>query len=208
MNKEKSLLRRSSGGSGSGKSPVFVRRTRISRDAGDLIILSVVGVLLSCVTVALQTTLLGRVTLPFLSPAAPSLGLLLVLAAGYLLDRESGGICGLVTGFLCDAAGDGGLFILPLIYFLCGYAAGAVGRRILGHNLPSFAVFAAVGAVVDGGIMGARAVLSLRGLPPVGWMLHAILPRMILTVLFSPAVYAAAYLIVRALRVRGEGGRI
>lgn len=187
-------------------SPVVVRRTRIKRDVKDLILLSAVGLLLSCLTVAIQTTLLSHVTIPMtgslLSPAAPSLGLLLVLASGYLLDRESGGVCGLFTGFLCDAAGDGDLFLLPLIYFLCGYAAGAVGRRILAHNLPSFAVFAAVGSIIDAGYMGVRAMVSLRGIPPPSWIFHAILPRILLTVLFSPIIYAIVYWITRAMKVR------
>ena len=42
------------------------------------------------------------------------------------------------------------------------------------------------------------AALSLRGVPPAVWLLHAILPRMLLTVLFSPILYGYVRLIAGA----------
>ena len=185
--------------------PVSVRRVRTDRDKKQTILLSVICFFSACVLIALQTTVLGRIRLPLLSPAAPSLGLLLTLAFGFILDREWGGVCGLVTGFFCDATGDGGWFLLPLAYFLLGYVTGAVGRRVLAHNLPSFAVFAAAGALIEAGITVARAALSLRGVPPAVWLLHAILPRMLLTVLFSPILYGYVRLIAGAGERRTPG---
>lgn len=185
------------------RKPLSVSRTRISADAAQNLILAAVGLLTACLFITLQTTWLGRIPLlGLLPPAAPSLGLLLVLAAGFLMDRETGGIAGVGVGFLCDAAGDGGVFLLPLLYFLLGYLSGAIGRRVLAHNLPSFLIFSLAGSAAEGLFRIARAAVSLRGIPPPGWMVSSTLPRIILTLLASPVVYLIVKSMVRAVGVR------
>ena len=164
---------------------------------GEQIRLSVFLTVLGCILLALETTALSRIPLNFIGMgrAAPSLGLLFCMATGFLYDERVGGMVGLVAGFLADCmdytadAPLGGIMILPLVWFLFGFLAGAIGKQRLAHNLPSFLVFAAVGATVEAAITVAAAILQSGSVPPVAWFLGAPLPTLILTVVFAPAVY-------------------
>ena len=84
----------------------------ISADALDRIRRLADGVLLSCILLALEG-ILARLRLPPLPPGGPWLGLLLVLAVGYLFDGEHGGVLGLFVGFLADCMGSG-MMLRPL----------------------------------------------------------------------------------------------
>ncbi len=155
-----------------------------------IVALSLSGLILT----ALETTVLARIPLP--SPAlgrsAPALSLLFCMAVGFVFGEHEGGLAGLFVGWIADA-GDAEIMLLPLFYLLCGYVSGLAGKRRLAHNLPSFTVF----AIVAGGIRMTCAVLmaAIRcgGLPPGRWILSALLPAWLLTVLFSPLVYGLIY---------------
>lgn len=162
------------------------------------IALTVTGLVL----LALETTVLGRIPLPFLHRGAPALSLLFTLGVGYLHGEREGGVAGLLTGWLADATDGGGLLLLPLAYFLCGFLCGLVGKRRLAHNLPSFAVFSLGGGMALGGFTLLDAAFTVRGIPPVLPILWGFLPVLILTVLFSPAVYGLLW-VERRLLVRG-----
>jgi rod shape-determining protein MreD len=144
------------------------------------------------ILIGLETTALSRIPLPFFGwqAAAPSLGLLFTMAVGFLHGEREGAVTGLLCGWLADAAGGSEEMLLyPILYVLCGYMSGTVGKRRLAHNLPSFIVFAAVG----GGLKCLWALLgaavSLRGLPPLVWIWKGLVPGWVLTVLLSAAVY-------------------
>ena len=164
---------------------------------GEQIRLSVFLTVIGCILLALETTALSRIPLHFMGMgrAAPSLGLLFCMATGFLYDERVGGIVGLVAGFLADCmdyTADsplGGIMILPLVWFLFGFLAGAIGKQRLAHNLPSFLVFATVGAAAEAAITVAVATLQYGGLPPSTWLLKAPLPTLVLTVVFAPVVY-------------------
>ena len=149
----------------------------------------------SCVLIALETTALSRIPLPGFggSTAAPALGLLFSMAVGFLYGEHEGGITGLLTGWITDAAlggeSTGGILLLPLLYFLCGYLSGTVGKRRLAHNLPSFVVFSIFGGGLKCLMAIAVAAVKLRTLPPASWILWGLVPPLILTVLFSAVVY-------------------
>ena len=150
-------------------------------------VLSLTGLTL----IALETTVFSRIPLPFPGgiTASPALGLLFPMAVGFLYGEEEGGIAGLIAGWLSDATLSEGMMLLPLLYFLCGYLSGTVGKRRLAHNLPSFAVFSLFG----GGLkcllaVGIETVRS-GGLPPALWVLKGLAPSWGMTVLFSAAVY-------------------
>ena len=151
--------------------------------------------LTGCVMIALETTLLSRVPIPLFgwSCAAPALGLLFSMAVGFLHGEREGGIAGLLCGWLSDATTAGsavfGMMLLPLLYFLCGYMSGTVGKRRLAHNLPSFMVFSAVGGGLKFLLSVGQAVLELRSLPPLEWIWRGPTPAWVMTVLFSAAVY-------------------
>ncbi len=148
-----------------------------------------------CVMIALETTLLSRVPIPLFgwSCAAPALGLLFSMAVGFLHGEREGGIAGLICGWLSDATTAGsavfGMMLLPLLYFLCGYMSGTVGKRRLAHNLPSFMVFSVVGGGLKFLLSVGQAVLELRSLPPLEWIWRGPTPAWVMTVLFSAAVY-------------------
>lgn len=151
--------------------------------------------LTGCVMIALETTLLSRVPIPLFgwSCAAPALGLLFSMAVGFLHGEREGGIAGLICGWLSDATTAGsavfGIMLLPLLYFLCGYMSGTVGKRRLAHNLPSFMIFSVVGGGLKFLLSVGQAVLELRSLPPLEWIWRGPTPAWVMTVLFSAAVY-------------------
>ena len=148
-----------------------------------------------CMMIALETTVCARIPIPLFEwvPAAPALGLLFTMATGFLYGEREGGIAGLVCGWLSDAvsanAAVGGMMVLPLLYFLCGYLSGPFGRRRLAHNLPSFVVFAALGGGIKCFLVWALAALELRAPPPVIWAWRGLAPAWVLTVIASVAVY-------------------
>ncbi len=171
-----------------------IRYTPVSRGRTVLIEqikLTVTLALTGCLLLALETTALAHIRLPVggMGAAAPSLGILFCMAVGFLHGDRAGGIAGLITGWLADCTGRGGMMLLPLLYFLCGYCAGNIGKRRLAHNLPSFAVFSLVGGGIECLFSIGYAALSIRGIPPGTWILRGLVPVWILTVLFSPLVY-------------------
>ncbi len=184
--------------------PVDHGRTYLS----ERIILTLTLTLTGCLLLAMETTLFGRISLSSLGMgrAAPSLGFLFCMAAGFLYGESVGGICGLVMGFLADSMdytrGGSGIMLLPLLYFLCGYISGVIGKRRLAHNLPSFMVFSIIGGGVECvyGVMSAT--LKSGGVPPALWIYRGLVPIWILTVFFSPVVYGWMYLEKRLIHQR------
>ena len=166
---------------GTGSRPVLVEQIYL------VALLLVTGLVL----IGLETTALSRIRIPLFGwqAAAPSLGLLFSMAVGFLHGERVGGVTGLVCGWLSDATMGEGMMLYPLLYFLCGYLSGTVGKRSLAHNLPSFAVFAAVGGGLKCLVSVMNAALELRAIPPAVWVWRGLIPSWALTVLFSVAVY-------------------
>ena len=143
------------------------------------------------ILVALETTALSRIRIPLFEwqAAAPSLGLLFSMAVGFLHGEREGGVTGLLCGWLSDSTTGEAMMLLPLLYFLCGYLSGTVGKRSLAHNLPSFGVFAAVGGGLKCLLAILTAAVQSKALPPAVWVWRGLIPSLVLTVLFSAAVY-------------------
>ena len=143
------------------------------------------------ILIGLETTALSHIRLPLFGwqAAAPSLGLLFSMAVGFLHGEREGGITGLICGWLSDSTAGEGLMLLPLLYFLCGYLSGNVGKRSLAHNLPSFTVFAVVGGGLKCLTAVGMAALEIGAVPPAVWVWRGLIPPWVLTVLFSAAVY-------------------
>jgi rod shape-determining protein MreD len=155
------------------------------------LLLAVTLALTGLILIGLETTALSRIPVSLFGwqAAAPSLGLLLSMAVGFLHGEREGGLTGLFCGWLTDATMGESLMLYPLLYFLCGYLSGTVGKRRLAHNLPSFAVFAVFGGGLKCLTAVCLATLELRALPPAVWVWKGLVPSWILTVLFSAAVY-------------------
>ncbi|MBQ3508264.1 MAG: hypothetical protein IJA91_06925 [Clostridia bacterium] len=155
--------------------------------------------LTGCILIALETTCLSRIPIPLFgwSCASPALGLLFSMAVGFLYGEREGGVTGLLCGWLSDATSTGtaafGMMLLPLLYFLCGYMSGTVGKRRLAHNLPSFIIFSVVGSGLKFFLSVGQAVLDLQSLPPMEWIWRGPTPAWVMTVLFSTALYGIVW---------------
>lgn len=160
----------------------------------EIIKICVVIFLTGCILLAMETTAPGKIHLPFLPipAAAPSLGILFVMAVGFLFDEKAGGITGLFVGWLADATGGDVIILLPLFYFLCGYLSGAVGKRKLARNLPSFLIFTLVGSAAEFAYSVGKIAVT-HSLPPVTFLTHNVLPTALLTLIWSPVVYGIVY---------------
>lgn len=176
-----------------------MRGSWFSADALDRMRRILAGVLLTFLLLPLEGVL-GRLRLPPFPPGAPWLGLLLVMSAGYLFDREHGGIMGLFVGLLADCMSDG-IMLRPLSYFLLGWLAGQLAHARLAHNLPSFVVFAAVGSVMEGLFRVGAAAVTGQEVPPIRFIWYSVLPHIVMTVLASPGVYGVVY-VTRKMIVR------
>lgn len=179
------------------------RRTVLLEQIKLILLLSFTGLIL----IAAETTVLSRVPVPFFgwSSAAPSLGLLFAMGVGFLHGEQEGGIAGLLCGWLTDAAGaNHGVMLLPLLYLLCGYMSGTVGKRRLAHNLPSFVVFSIFGGGLCFLYSLGEAMLFLRGVPPVSWIWNGLMPAWLLTVIFSPLIYVILWGEIRIREIRGK----
>ncbi len=157
----------------------------------------VVGMLAAILLTALQTTLLARIPLPFLSPASPSLTLLVTLAAGFFLGEREGAVMGIIAGFFAEAASGGGIMILPLLYTLCGFLTGALSREHLGSNLLSFMAWAAVAGVWEQAMRYVVAAITVRSLPSAAILLRDLFPHLILTLCFAPMIYGVGKLTIK-----------
>ena len=119
------------------------------------------------------------------------------MATGFLYGEREGSIAGLICGWLSDAVSAGvsvkGMMVLPLLYFLCGYLSGHIGRRSLAHNLPSFMVFSALGGALKCLFTWGLAALELRAPPPTVWVWRGLVPSAVLTVIASAAVYGVMW---------------
>ena len=148
---------------------------------------------LTClVLLGLETTALSKIHIPLFGwqAASPALGLLLTMAVGFIYSEREGAVMGLFAGWLANASMAGSTILLyPILYVICGYMSGTVGRRHLAHNLPSFSVFALVGGGLHCLWALSEACIRLRGIPPTVWILSALVPVWVLTVLFSVPVY-------------------
>lgn len=146
-----------------------------------------------CLLAAMQTTVLSKIFLPFIPSGRPSLCLLFTLAAGYRFGEREGGTCGLMAGMITECVNMeplfGGIMILPLIYCLFGYISGALSQRLLAGNLPSFMIYAMVGAFLEEGCRLILTMITIKSFPPINYFLGGLLPAWIVTVLFSPLIY-------------------
>ncbi len=160
---------------------------RVSGRALEIIRFAAIGLLSACVLLAIEERLYW-LRIPPLAAGAPWLGLLLSLAVGYIYGNEHGAVTGLGVGFLADCLSDG-IMLRPLAYMLVGWLAGILADVLLAHNLPSFPVYAAVGAGIEGMFRYAAVMLTAGGFISGRFFLYGVLPHFLMTVIFSPAVY-------------------
>ena len=171
--------------------PVGGRRWVLTERIKLVAVLALVGLFL----IGLETTALSHIRIPLFGwqAASPALSLLFSMAVGFLHGEREGGVTGLIAGWLADPTLGEGMMLYPLLYFLCGYLSGTVGKRRLAHNLPSFMVFSVIGGGLRCLWAVCTAAIDLRGAPPTVWIWTGLVPAWVLTVLFSAAVYGIVW---------------
>ena len=147
---------------------------------------------------AAQTSLLPH----YLNDAylVPDLLLCTVVAIGMLAGPVYGSLYGIYAGLLADSVGGFGIFLLPLLYMLCGYAAWVVADIL---SKRKFSVFLAVGAVALLGriVIAVIYVILLGGGVPLPDVLRYVcIPLLLGTALAMPAAYPTALLLTLPLR--------
>ena len=150
--------------------------------------------------IGIQTVLLDRVMIAGYDFGSPGLCLCFVMAMGYLVDRETGGLTGLACGFLLDGACGCDMMLRPIVYFLLGWLCGLLGDRLLAHNAPSFAVYTAVGAMADTVRAVAAAYLASGSLPPAAWYVRTQLLPLPLTVACAFPVYLTVRAVIKRIK--------
>ena len=164
--------------------------------------LCIIAVISLCVLAALETTVLSRVPLLILPSASPSLCLLTVLARGYLLGEKEGGVCGLLGGLIMECANMepifGGIMVLPLVYALLGYTAGALSKKLLAGNLASFEVYALAGLFIDHLVKLVLTMVRAGDISFGAYLLGGVLPNLILSLTFAPLIYGAVKWMARS----------
>ena len=84
----------------------------------------------------------------------PDLLLCFVLSIGICANQAYGAFFGILAGVLADSTGGFGIFLLPLLYMLCGYGAGVAAELIPNKKFPVYLATGVIAAL-------ARAVTSL-----------------------------------------------
>ncbi len=146
----------------------------------------VIGLLLLLVAV-LQTSLFPRMRL---LGAIPDLALCAVLCISYFCGRYTGGIVGIVAGFLVEALGSVGISLLPLCYFILGYLAGYYARAVNPKRFTNYVFYLAAALVYRATVTVAAASLSYEFLHLPQLLLHSVLPEMLYTAIVGCALYA------------------
>lgn len=120
--------------------------------------------------------------------AAPDLLLAAVVGIAIYDGERSAAIAGIGAGFLCEALGGAGSWLMPVFYLLVGYVVGILCRIFLRKNFLSWLVLIVSCA-------GAKAVLGLLYLlasePHFNFivaLVHTLAPEFFCTVLFSVPV--------------------
>jgi rod shape-determining protein MreD len=155
--------------------------------------LALSGTGMICLLLALESTVCAALSLPFtwvsLPPGTPWLALLFVLAVGFRLNREAGGLFGLIAGFLADSAAGNSVMIHPLAWFLMGWLTGLCGRRFLAHNLPSYLIFCGVGGLLECLVRAVSDTLCNAAPPSLPFLWQDTFPDLLLSLLFAPLIH-------------------
>lgn len=130
----------------------------------------------------------------------PDLLLCTVVAIGIFAGPVYGSLYGIYAGVLADSVSGFGIFLLPLFYMLCGYAAWVAANILPKRKFP---VFLAVGAIALLGrvVIAVIYVILFCGSVPLPDVLRYVcFPLLLGTALVLPAAYPTAFFITLPLR--------
>lgn len=159
----------------------------------------VIGLLLLLVAV-FQTSLFPSIRI---LGATPDLALCTVLCISYFCGRYTGGIVGIVAGFLVEALGSVGISLLPLCYFIFGYFAGYYARAVNPKRFTNYLFYLAAALVFRAAVTVAAASLNYAILNLPQLLLHSVMPELLYTAIVGCILYFPMKPLCRFLSRRG-----
>ena len=157
-----------------------------------------IGCLLVLVAV-LQVSLFGRFRL---FGAVPDLMLCTLLCLAFFDGRYTGGLAGIAGGFLIEALGGGagGVYLLPLIYFLYGYLVGHYCRAVIPKRFASYSFYLFTALALRATVTLLYACLTYERIRLPYLFLQVLLPEAAGTLLIGCLWYFPMLLFCRLLR--------
>ena len=129
------------------------------------------------------------------------LTLIFVAATGIFFGERDGAILGLLGGIIIDSLAGGVIYTSPLVYMLVGYFCGLCIKRFLSRSLPSFLVYMLLVGLIKQAVNIFYFVMLSDSLNLMEILLGTLLPDYIAFVVFSPAVYLAAFVIFKIVSI-------
>lgn len=158
-------------------------------------------VLIGCLLIlaaVLQVSFFGRFRF---FGAVPDVTLCTVLCLAFFCGRYTGGIAGIAGGFLIEAiGGTGGVFLLPLIYFLYGYVVGYYCRTVIRKQFTSYLFYLFTALALRATVTLLYACLTYERIRLPYLLLHVLLPEAAGTLLVGCALYVPMLLFCRMLQ--------
>ena len=126
---------------------------------------------------------------------APDLCLALSVAVALRWGAKKGAIVGIMSGVCLDAFSETGISLLIPFYFLLSVAVGLYTEDKNAKGLPFFAAAMSVSAVLRALLSFLELCLSNPSFSTGKVVTGVVIPNILVTLLFSPALYFAALLV-------------
>lgn len=134
----------------------------------------------------------------------PDLLLCMTVGIGILAGSANGGLYsalfGIFAGILADSTGGCGIFILPLLYMLCGYGAHVCADLLPTKKFPVYLAVGAASAALRAIVAVIYVVLSVGSVPLPDIARYVCIPLFLGTVLALFPTYLASWLLTLPIR--------
>lgn len=161
-------------------------------------ICTVICILCAMIICAAQTSLIPH----YLNDSylVPDLLLGFVLSVGIFAGQAYGALFGIFAGILADSTGGFGIFLLPLLYMLCGYFASVAAELIPGKKFPVFLATGVIASVARAVLALVYVALSSGSIPLLDVIRYVCIPLFLGTLLALPAAYLLGLLMTLPVR--------
>lgn len=159
----------------------------------------IVGCLCSGVLLcAVQTSFLPH----YLNDAlfVPDLLLCLTVGLGVMAGPVYGAFFGIFAGVLADCTGGCGIFLLPLLYMICGYAAHVCADLIPNRKIPVYFATGAAACALRAMVAIIYVLLSVDNVQVIDVIRYVCIPLILGTLVFLPIMYLASLLLTLPIR--------
>ena len=136
---------------------------------------------------------------------APDLCLALTVACGIKFGPKFGGVVGLSAGFFIAAFSASGLSLAAIFYTLTGIAMGILASPESASKFSHISLFF-IGVLCSAAIVGLGDIIRIcvihAAAPVIAYVFKTVLPEILCTTIFSPAIYFFTALASRKLKKR------